>query len=244
MRLATTFLARLSLTLPVLTGCASYGRPLPEIAPEINATLYTGPTLVEPGDVLDLRFARKGEWNQTARVRRDGCMSFPALGELRVAGLTVTDLEKSLDEKYRPILVEPALTLNVGEPAAAGVEGDAGILVTGQVGKPGRVGLRGENLTLVEVLALAGGHLEATALLGNTLMLRRSPQTGLYTAWRIDAREDFWASAEPVYLQRHDLVFVPNTPIDDANIWVDQYISKMLPVSLTSFGVGIVVGAQ
>jgi hypothetical protein len=64
----------------------------------------------------------------------------------------------------------------------------------------------------------------------------------LYQSWRIDAREDYWATAEPIYLQRHDLVFVPNTPIDNVDIWIDQYINKTIPMGLTSFAVGIAVG--
>jgi hypothetical protein len=33
-----------------------------------------------------------------------------------------------------------------------------------------------------------------------------------------------------VFLQARDVVFVPNTAIDDVNIWVDQYIRKMIPI--------------
>ena len=82
------------------------------------------------------------------------------------------------------------------------------------------------------------------ALLGNTLLIRRSPQTGLCQAWRIDAREDQWETAEPIYLQRHDLIFVPNKPIDNINIWVDQYINRMVPVGPATFALGIAVGRR
>jgi len=223
-------------------ACASYGRPLVEVAPIINATLYMGPTLVEPGDMLDIRFAYKTDWNQTQRVREDGCLSLPRIGATRVAGLTVTELERSLGEKYQPFLELPMLSINLGDQPGVASAGDAGIAVSGEVTRPGLIGMRAERLTLVDALARAGGHLKATALLGNTLLLRRSPQTGLYTGWRIDAREEYWSAAEPLYLQRHDLVFVPNTPIDNVNIWVDQYINKMVPIGVTSFAVGIVVG--
>src|SRR5262252_834297 len=109
---------RLTLLLPALLGaCASYGRPLEEVAPEINATFYTGPTLIEPGDMLDLRFARKSDWNQTMRVRDDGRVSFPAIGDLLVAGFSVPDLERTLGDRYtdkdKPILVDATLTVNV-----------------------------------------------------------------------------------------------------------------------------------
>jgi polysaccharide export outer membrane protein len=228
-------------------SCATYGTPLPEIANEINATLYTGPTLVEPGDSLALRFPGKAEWNQVALVRTDGCMSFPALGEMLVAGNPIGELQRRLAERYEEleILKPPAdVILNLGDPAQATTLGQGGITVGGEVKTPGLVGMAGERLTLLDALSRAGGHLKGTALLGNTLMLRRSPRSGLYSSWRIDAREIFWDSSQPIYLQRHDMILVPNTPIDNANIWVDQYINRMIPLGVTSFVLGIVIGSS
>jgi polysaccharide export outer membrane protein len=228
----------------LLAACASYGRPLTQVAPEINATLYTGPTLIEPGDVLELRFARKAEWNTTVRVRPDGSVSFPVLRDLRVAGNTIPELERTLGDQYQPILSEPDLTLNFSDPLGQEAEDRAGVVVSGEVTKPGLIGTRGGRLTLLEALGRAGGQLKSTALLGNTLMIRRSPQTGLCTAWNIDARMVHWATAEPVWLQPHDLIFVPNTPIDDLDIWMDQYVNRLLPLGLTSFALGVAVARR
>ena len=55
------------------------------------------------------------------------------------------------------------------------------------------------------------------------------PLIGVRISWLIDARIEHWGVAPPVYLQPNDLVFVPNTNIDDANIFVDKYIRQMLP---------------
>lgn len=227
-------------------SCASYGIPLNQIANEINATLYTGPTLVEPGDALAVRFPGKAEWNQVALVRTDGCVSFPAIGEVLVAGNPVGELQHRLTERYVELKVferpDADLILNLGDPAQTSTSGQGSITVGGEVKTPGLVGMAGERLTLLDALSRAGGHIKGTALLGNTLMLRRSPRSGLYSSWRIDAREIFWDSSQPIYLQRHDMILVPNTPIDNANIWVDQYINKMIPLGVTSFVLGIVIG--
>ncbi len=223
-------------------SCATYGTPLDQIANEINATLYTGPTLVEPGDALSLRFPGKAEWSQVAVVRTDGCVSLPVLGEVLVAGNPVAALQRMLVERYREVLEPPDLVLNLGDPAQPSTQGQGGITIGGEVKTPGLVGMAGERLTLLDALTRAGGHLKGTALLGNMLMLRRSPSSGLYSSWRIDAREEFWDSSQPIYLQRHDMILVPNTPIDNANIWLDQYINKMIPLGVTSFVLGIVIG--
>jgi polysaccharide export outer membrane protein len=226
----------------LLGACAAYGKPLGEVASEVNATLYAGPTLIEPGDFVDLRFPRKSEWNQTAGVRPDGCLSFPLIGELRVAGTSIADLKRSLDARYQAILDAPDVTINLESQLREGRGAGSGIVVSGEVATPGLMSVSGERLTLIDALGRAGGQLKATALLGNTLLLRRSPRTGHYAAWHIDARVEHWGAAEPIYLQRHDMIFVPNTPIDDVNIWVDQYLNRMIPVGVTSFALGIVVG--
>src|SRR5262245_59065052 len=125
----------------LLGGCATYGRPLAEVAPEINSTLYTGPTLIEPGDTLDLRFAHKTEWNQAMRVRPDGNLSFPGIGGLRVGGVSVADLERALGDKYHTILeLDREVTINVTDPPGTDTSGgQGGVVVSGEVTRPGLV---------------------------------------------------------------------------------------------------------
>ena len=45
----------------------------------------------------------------------------------------------------------------------------------------------------------------------------------------IDAREENWGGAEPLFLQAYDVVWIPNTPIDEVGIWIDNYIRRMIP---------------
>jgi hypothetical protein len=42
---------------------------------------------------------------------------------------------------------------------------------------------------------------------------------------------------EPVALAPHDVIFVPRTEVADANIWVRQHISDMIPL-FRGVGVG------
>jgi PAS domain S-box-containing protein len=74
--------------------------------------------------------------------------------------------------------------------------------------------------TLLEVIASAGGHRKATANLSNTILVRRVG--GDMKQWRLDADVYQWGKEPPIWLQPRDIVFVPNTAIDDVNIWVDK----------------------
>ena len=84
-------------------------------------------------------------------------------------------------------------------------------------------------MTLIDGLARAGGHPKATALLKQVLLVRFMPDSNTWRSWKIDARPDEWGAANQILLQANDFVYVPNTPIDDVNIWIDQYIRLMIP---------------
>jgi len=214
--------------LPVLlslTGCkTSGGPPLTDIAPEINATLRAREVVLSPGDQIAVHFPNSPTWNQELEIASDGSASFMGIGSLQVAGMSINTLRASLIEAYSYILDNPDLSVDVTEVAARTV------YVMGEVGSPGEIVLGADsNLTFVQALARAGGPLKASAYLEHTMLVRWNPATGKQQAWKIDATEEYWTGPVPVYLQPYDVLFVPNTPIDEVGIWVDNYIRRMIP---------------
>lgn len=220
------------LLLAALTSCASSGRPIPEIAEEINATLRRVPVTVQPGDVLSLTFDVNTDWNHETEVRPDGRASFFLIDELRVGGLTISAIDELVTQRYRSELQRgeaETVTVDIKSDGGGDSSPDREVVVMGDVTAPGAVRIGNSRLTLVEAIGKAGGPLKPTALLQYTLLVRYLPEEKAYHAWRIDASVEHWGQGMPIFLQPHDVVFVPNTPIDDANIWVDQWIRRMLP---------------
>jgi protein involved in polysaccharide export with SLBB domain len=222
-----------------LAGCASYGTPLPDIAEEVNATMRPPRVLLGPGDTLEIEWPAQPALTQTVQIRLDGKTSLHEIGEIAVAGLSIEGLYSRVRAAHN---VSPGakveFTINlVGRGSSAGEAAggttavpEGSIVVMGEVNSPGEVAM-GTNgrLTLIEALGRAGGPLKETALLQHLLLVRWLPDEGRQIAWRIDARVKYWGAALPIMLQKHDIVFVPNTPIDDVDIWVDQYIRRLLP---------------
>ena len=204
-------------------GCASSGTSLREVVHDINATLEAGPTLLLSGDTIEVNFTERPDWALSAPVRPDGHASFSHVGDVEVAGLSVADVEARLRESYA--LVFPQLEVSVGVTLLA----QRNVYVMGEVQRPGELPINGR-LTLLEALAMAGGPIKRTALLQNTLLVRWCAGEKRILAWRIDAEVEHWGDSSPLLLQPHDVIFVPNKPIDDANIWVDQYIRQMIPI--------------
>jgi hypothetical protein len=63
--------------------------------------------------------------------------------------------------------------------------------------------------------------------------VRWDAQSHSQLAWKIDARPKHWGGKQAaVVLQAHDVVYVPNTFIDEVDIWVDNYIRRLIPLPL------------
>lgn len=209
-----------------LGACQSAGGPsLSEIAPAINSTLAPGTVVLGVGDAFELRFPHEPTWNQELMIAADGSASFLAIGPITVAGMSLGRLRERLSEAYTGVFDDHELDIVLLSRGASKV------YVMGEVHEPGEFELDPDRrLTLLAAIARAGGHLKQSAYLAHTLLVRWDSNTSTQLTWTIDAREEHWKGTEPVFLQPYDLVYIPNTPVDDVAIWVDNYIRRMIPV--------------
>jgi len=212
-----------ALVFALALGCNATGRPLPEVAAEINASNEADRMGILPGDVLEVRFTEQADWNHETLVRPDGTASFLHLGEMRVGGLSIEALDERLTAAYAATIRQFELTIFVKQ------SGGRTVTVTGAVETPGIYPMSPGRMTLLEALAAAEGADEAKGNLKNVYLVRWLPVEGRQRTWLIDARTDYWADADPVLLQPYDLIYVPLKTIVHVNIWVDQYIRQMIP---------------
>jgi polysaccharide export outer membrane protein len=106
---------------------------------------------VGPEDVLGIDILGQDKLSRILRVNGEGEITLPLVGMVKVGGLTVQQIEKSLAKLYdAQFLVDPQITVVVKEFRHQRVA------VTGAVEKPGPYEIIGPR-TLLEVLALAGG---------------------------------------------------------------------------------------
>ena len=216
----------------VLAGCSTVGEPIRDVAGEINATLSGVRRVTEVGDTISVVFPYRTDWNHETRIRDDGFATFTLVGEVKVVKLSIKELNEKLQKVYREERQsdEVELTANVLPSSTSGGNVSNVIFVIGDVNTPGAIELTGRQLTLFEAISAAGGHMKQTANLRNTLLIRRVRGSNEMRSWALDADIYKWGSQPPVFLQERDVVFVPNTAVDDVNIWIDQYIRQMIPL--------------
>jgi len=215
-----------------LSACAAAGKPMPDVAEEINATRDVHSARFLPGDTVAVRFPHETTMDQTVRVDSNGEASFLLVGRFDLRGKIPEQVREELERAYAPKLNGPpdvSVNLIQLNPEAVVAPPNRVIHVTGEVHNPGDFPYGGQQLTLIDCIARAGGHLKATALLKQVLMVRWMPDKNTWRSWKIDARQEYWGTSNQILMQANDLVYIPNTPIDDVNIWVDQYIRLMIP---------------
>lgn len=209
----------------LLGGCAGPGQSLIEAASPINQTRSHRWALIA-GDTVSLKIKGKDEWAQQITIPSHGQIHFRGVdGEFQAIGSTVTELRDLALDKYG-FLNDAEISVHLIQTAPRQIG------VMGMVKSPGPVTLEDKEITLLEAIARAGGPTLSRARLTNLLLVRWDPINKRQLTWVVDARVDHWAAAPPLFLQPHDVIYVPNTPIDKANIWVDKYIRQMIPLPL------------
>jgi polysaccharide biosynthesis/export protein len=109
--------------------------------------------VVGAGDVLRVNVFQNADLTLETRVSDSGVMSYPLLGQVKVGGLTVPQVEAAIVNGLREgnFLKLPQVTVNVVQVRAHQVS------VLGLVNRPGRYPIDTVGLRLSELLAQAGG---------------------------------------------------------------------------------------
>jgi len=177
---------------------------------------------IEPGDTLQIRYPFHPERDQQEIVRPDGTLRAAEIGDVEVAGRSIGEVQRLLVERSSGVLRDPQVVVNVVEFAPKSV------YIGGEVGKPGMVAYR-KNLTIVQAIANVGGLLP-TARLDSVILIRPDTVPNRYVSRRIDVAATLErGDAEQVALAPHDVLYVPRSGIAEANLWVDQHFTKLLP---------------
>jgi polysaccharide export outer membrane protein len=142
-----------------LVGCASNQfPPLPTKAQKQPVT--TDPAqynyLIGPGDTLDIFVWRNPEVSQEVTVRPDGQVTTPLVEDLKVSGLTPTEVARKIEEALSVYIKEPIVTVIVG-----GFQGPYSeqVRIIGEASEPQAIPYR-EDMSILDVMIAVGGLTE------------------------------------------------------------------------------------
>lgn len=228
----------LALLLVALTGCSaievehlpgSDGLPLvggDGVVPEFEYR-------IRPGDDLEIKFFYTQELNEAVQVRPDGYISLQLVDEIQVAGMSPARLDRLLTDKYAPHIAQPAVSVLVR--SFKGFRAYVG----GEVATPQVLPLEG-GMSVMQALYRAGGTLP-TANMASVVLIRKGPH-GEPRPYHLDLSDAAIARGSrdtQVALQPSDVIYLPRSPIANANLWVQQYITDLVLFKGVQLGFGV-----
>lgn len=225
-------LAAALLTLLLLAGCTegtSNGTTTQSIAPvERNPQGFATWTDSIPayrfaaGDHIKVQFLLTPEMGEEAVVAPDGMIGLRAAGQVQASGRTAPDLQTAIATAAKRNLINPIVTASLLESPGAKV------FVGGSVAKPGAFAVDGQHGPF-EAVMLAGGF-TPDARMDQVVLIRRNPQDRPMLR-TVDLRSfaSVGTAEGDLPLVPGDIVFVPRNRISEVDLWIDQFINRLLP---------------
>ena len=121
--------------------------------------------LLGPEDTIEISVWKEPELTKQMVVRPDGKITYPLIGEIQAAGLTVKELQKEISKRLEKFVTDANVTVILQKAQFYK------IYVTGKVNKPGDF-VVGRPTTVLQAISMAGG-VTAFASPGSIVVLRR-----------------------------------------------------------------------
>lgn len=126
--------------------CLAFAARAADDAPAQGA----GEFVLGPGDVVAITVWKQPSLSLTLPVAPDGGISYPLVGHLVAAGLTVRQLESLVTTRLREQLKDPQVSVALQDARSYRV------YVIGEVARPGEFEVKGP-VTVLQAIAMAGG---------------------------------------------------------------------------------------
>ena len=191
----------------VILIASSIGLALSSCQTNVSSTTFSGqaapPTRVTllAGDVVRLTFAGAPELNQAQKIRADGKLSLPLVGEVAAAGKTIGQLQGELAELYKSQLKASEVTVSLESSLTT-------VVVSGAVAKPGKIVFERPTTVFQAIMECGGasefGNLSQVRLVRTINGVQRSQLMDLRPTLRGAATRAF-------YVRDGDIIYVPQS---------------------------------
>lgn len=127
-----------------LSSCAG-----PSRTAMVDQVATTTPVVLGPGDVIRISFTTAPEMNQGQKIRADGKVSLPAVGQVTAAGKTLAQLESELKRLYSGQITNTDVLVTLDSSAIE-------VYMSGAVRSPGKL-VFDRPTTILQAIMQAGG---------------------------------------------------------------------------------------
>ncbi|MBU1853386.1 MAG: polysaccharide export protein [Candidatus Omnitrophica bacterium] len=172
-------------------------------------------------DILEISVWQCEELCKEIKVRPDGKISFPLVGDIKAHGLTPTELAEELTERLAIYVKEPKVSVGVKEFSGKKV------FVLGEVANPGVYTLEHE-AKIIDLISMAGGYTE-DAILQSAKVIRGEPKEENVIIVDLVSLIERGDIDYNVFIREGDIVYIPKAFIEE-EISVRADGNLMLPL--------------
>jgi polysaccharide biosynthesis/export protein len=176
-------------------GCETPHAPLP------GQPMATTPVTLSAGDVIKLSFPATPDLNQVQKIRADGKVNLPLIGEVTAAGKTLPDFQNELVRLYKPQLRNSEVLVTLES-------GIVQVVVSGAVVKPAK--LQFDRPTTVFQAIMEAGGITPYGTLKKVRVIRTV--NGQQQSQVLDLTPTLAGkTTQAYYIKDGDVIYVPQT---------------------------------
>lgn len=193
----------ISLLVLICLGCSNSKKE--KMPPVVESAVTAGEYRIGVDDALDINVWKNPELSLQVRVRPDGKISMPLIGDMPAADMTSSELAQSISKQLSNYVKNPQVTVIVSNPSSSDFL--RRVRVTGAVKNPQSIAYR-DGMTVLDLVLLAGGLNDFASGNRATLYRKIDGVTKAYPVKLDDLIND--GDVETNYsLQPSDIVSVP-----------------------------------
>lgn len=212
-----------------VSACAAPPFPVQEMVKEWAAHLERDHALI-PGDVLSISIWKEPEYTQEVTVTPEGTVNLLNVADpVRAVGLTTAQFRQQVTELYSRAVNDAQVSVSLKTPSTQTV------FVLGEVNDAGMFPWT-SNLTLSKAVAAAGGF-DITAKTSDVLVVRPEP-SGAPRSIRVNLNDILYGESSDFPLLPGDVIYAQTSGVADVGNFVELYIRRLLPFSITGVSVG------
>lgn len=186
----------------IAAGCSTNSS---DTAPPLADSGVLAEYRIGVGDALQINVWRNPELSLAVKVRPDGKISMPLIGDLPAADLTAIQLSENIVKGLNAYIRNPQVTVIVANPSSSDFQ--RRVRITGAVHQPQSIPYR-EGMTVLDLVLLAGGPNDFASANKAKLYRKTNGVVKAYTIKLDDLIHD--GKIETNYLlQPSDIVTVP-----------------------------------
>jgi polysaccharide export outer membrane protein len=152
-------------------------------------------------------------------VYMDGTIILPLLNSVNVQGFTVKELNKLLTNRYRAFLKVPYVQVSVQNHK---------VYILGEVAKRGAIAMDGETISVIEVIAKAGG-LTDHAIRNKISII--SEENGIHVLRTLNLNKFSTLNSANLLLKNNSIVYIEPKGTKVVRVAIDDYLPIIQAVS-------------